>query len=77
MERDGHPARCGIVVKRREALDVAGEPVGTHLGAPIFRRVALESRVYRFASVVPEDYKRWIGENELYLEPGLLYVRVP
>jgi hypothetical protein len=30
--------------------------------------------VYEFAGVVPPRYQRRIDANELYIEPGLLYV---
>jgi hypothetical protein len=69
--------RHGVIIKRLEALDMRGEPVGRYLDAPIYGRVGFKGMVYKFARVVPAHYRLRIDENELYLEPGLLYLTFP
>jgi hypothetical protein len=36
--------------------------------------VTFKGMVYEFAGVVPPQYQKRIDQNELYIEPGLLYV---
>jgi hypothetical protein len=69
--------RYGVIVKRPEALDAAAEVVGWYCDAPIHRSVTFKGMVYEFAGVVPPRYQRRIDANELYIEPGLLYVTRP
>ena len=66
--------RYGVIVKRQEALDAAAEVVGSYHGAAIHRTVTFKGMVYGFAGVAPKRYRKRIGENERYIEPGLLYV---
>ena len=66
--------RYGVIVKHPAALDAAAEVVGSYCGAAIHRSVTFKGMVYEFAGVVPPRYQRRIDENELYIEPGLLYV---
>jgi hypothetical protein len=77
LERCESPAyfrRYGVIVKRQEALDQAAEVIGAYCGTAIHRSVTFKGMVYEFAGVVPPRYQRRIDENELYIEPGLLYV---
>lgn len=69
--------RHGVIIKRLEALDAIGEVVGRYLDAPIYHSLGFKGMKYEFAGVVPAGYKRRIDENELYLEPGLLYLTSP
>jgi hypothetical protein len=64
--------RHGVIVKRREALDAIAEVIGIYGGAAI--HLTFKGMVYEFACVVPPRYQQRIHENELYMEPGLLYV---
>ena len=48
--------------------------IGTYCGAAVHRSVTFKGMTYEFAGVVPQKYQRRIDENELYIEPGLLYV---
>lgn len=66
--------RHGVIIRHVEALDRTGEVVGRYLDAPIYASLGFQGMVYEFAGVVPERYQQRIDENELYLEPGLLYV---
>jgi hypothetical protein len=76
-QRPEYFRRYGVIVKRPEALDAAAEVIGTYGGAAIRRSVTLKGMVYEFAGVVPPRYQRRTDENELYIEPGLLYVTRP
>ena len=66
--------RYGVIIKRLEALDMTGEVIGSYVGAPIYGSVGFKGMVYEFAGVVPAQYQGRINENQLFLEPGLLYV---
>lgn len=66
--------RFGVIVLRPEGLDGHGEQIGRYGEAPIYRSVRFKDMDYEFAGVVPPRYVRQIDENELYIEPGLLYV---
>jgi hypothetical protein len=80
LERSQSPEyfrRHGVVIKRHEALDAAAEVIGTYGGAAIHRSVTFKGMVYEFAGVVPPRYQQRIDENELYIDPGLLYVTRP
>jgi hypothetical protein len=69
--------RFGVIILRPEGLDGHGELIGRYGGAPIYRSVSFKGMDYEFAGVVPPRYARRIDENELLLEPGLLYVFHP
>jgi hypothetical protein len=66
--------RFGVIVRRPEALDGHSEAIGRYADAPIYRSVSFKGMEYEFAGVVPPRYCRRIDENELYIEPGLLYL---
>jgi len=69
--------RHGVIIKRQEALDAIGDVIGRYRDAPIYGSLAFKGMRYEFAGVVPPAYPRRIDENELYLEPGLLYLATP
>lgn len=73
-ERPEYFRRNGVVIKHLEALDTPPIVVGRYLDAPIYGSLSFKGMVYEFAGVVSDHYQRRIDENELYLEPGLLYV---
>jgi hypothetical protein len=66
--------RYGVIILRTEALDSRTEVIGHYRGAGIHRTVAFKGMEYEFDAVVSPGYRARIGENELYLDPGLLYV---
>jgi hypothetical protein len=66
--------RYGVIIRRMEALDACTEVIGHYRGAPVYRSVAFKRMEYEFARVVSPRYQARIDENELYLDPGLLYV---
>jgi hypothetical protein len=73
-ESPGYFRRFGVIVRRPEAIEGAGEPIGTYDGAPIRRWVRFKGMRYEFSGIVAPRYQRRIAANELYLEPGLLYL---
>jgi hypothetical protein len=66
--------RYGVVIRHPDGLDAAAEAIGSYCGAVVHRTVTFKGMVYEFAGVVPPRYQRRIDANELYIEPGLLYV---
>jgi len=66
--------RFGVIIRRLEAPDCHAEVIGRYSGVPIYRSVSFKGMEYEFAGVVPPRYCSRIDENELYLEPGLLYL---
>ena len=66
--------RYGVVITHPDGLDAVAEAIGSYCGAAVHRTVTFKGMVYEFAGVVPPRYQRRIDENELYIEPGLLYV---
>lgn len=64
----------GVIILRPEGLDGHTEEIGRYGGAPIYRSVSFKGMQYEFAGIVPPRYRQRIDENELYLEPGLLYL---
>ena len=66
--------RYGVIIRRTEALEARTEVIGHYRGTPIHRSVTFKGMEYEFAGVVPPRYQSRIGENELYLDPGLRYV---
>ena len=65
--------RYGVIIRRPEALDEFSEVIGRYSGTLIYRSVTFKGMEYAFAGVVPPGYQARIAENELYLDPGLLY----
>jgi len=66
--------RYGVIIRRMEVLDACTEVIGHYRGMPIYGSVAFKGMEYEFAKVVSLRYPARIDENELYLDPGLLYV---
>ena len=73
-ENPQYLGRFDPTILRDEGLDGHAEPIGRYGGAPIYRSVSFKGMAYEFAGVVPPRSARRIDENELYVEPGLLYV---
>ena len=66
--------QAGIVVKSLEALDAVSEIAGQYSGQQIYRYVVFLGSQYDFDRIVPIRYKRFLKKNELYMEPGILYI---
>jgi hypothetical protein len=74
LARWDSPECLGVVTLCPKRLDGHGELIGRYGEAPIYRSVRFKDTDYEFAGVVPPRCVRPIDENELYVEPGLLYV---
>lgn len=66
--------RFGAIILRPEGLDGHTEEIGRYGGAPIYRSVSFKGMQYEFAGIVPPHYCQRIDQDELCLEPGLLYL---
>ena len=67
--------RCyGVIIRRVEALDACTGVIGHYRGTSIYGSVAFKGMEYEFAGVVSPRYPARIDENELYIDPGLLYI---
>ena len=64
----------GIVVTGLQALEAHAPAIGTYMGREIWASVTFMGMVYRFDHIVPAARREAIGPQELYLEPGLVYV---
>ncbi|MCU0804535.1 MAG: hypothetical protein MUF79_05530 [Burkholderiales bacterium] len=68
-----HLRAVGVVILREEAIDAYGELIGRYADTSIHGTVTFMGMRYEYARVVHPDYAARVGENELYLPPGLLY----
>jgi hypothetical protein len=66
--------RHGVIVTTVRALDEAAEIIGRYMGVDIYHYVTFMGHRYEYACVAPPSWKSRIGENLLYLEPGIVYV---
>lgn len=51
--------------------------IGTYRDASIYRYAVFQGRCYEFDRACPDSGKLQLRNHELYLEPGLIYVRIP
>jgi hypothetical protein len=66
--------REGVIVRRFDALDDASEVIGSYRGANIHRTVTFHGMRYEFSGVFPPGRHGALHRDELYLDPGLLYI---
>jgi hypothetical protein len=66
--------RYGVIVRRFEALDNVAEIIGRYRDSNIYRYVTFKGMRYDFERVVPIPRFFQIGPNELFVEPGIVYV---
>lgn len=64
----------GVVILDQRALDMCGDIIGSFSGAPIYGWLVFKGMVYEFNRPVRPAYRKRIGRDELYLDPGLLYL---
>lgn len=77
LGRLGTPAylrEVGVIILRPEALDACGDIIGMYAGAAIYATVTFKGMIYEFDRVTDPGYKACICRNELYLDPGLVYI---
>ncbi len=73
-QRELSARRHGVIVHRFEALDEASEVIGIYGGVEIHRTVTFQGVQYEFFGVAPSGGQAKLRQDELYLDPGLLYV---
>jgi hypothetical protein len=64
----------GVVIVDQRVLDARGAVIGSFAGAPIHASLVFKGSVYRFSRTVPPSYRDRVGRDELYLDPGLIYI---
>jgi len=73
-QRDVATRRHGVVVHRLDALDAASEVIGVYGSVEIHRTVTFQGVQYEFFGVAPAGDLGMLRGDQLYLDPGLLYV---
>lgn len=78
----GDPARdewwrFGVVVRRADALDEHTELIGHYMGREIWREVRFKGMAFAFDHVAAAAERDAVRGGELFLEPGIVYVRQP
>lgn len=77
LARLGTPAylrEVGVIILRPEALDACGDIIGMYADASIYATVTFKGMVYEFDRITHPTYKAYICRDELYLDPGLIYI---
>lgn len=67
-----HVRKSGVAIEDEAAIESRGEVIGSFKGRDIHAWVVYLGMKYRFDRTVPQC--RDVGERELFLEPGLVYV---
>jgi len=67
--------QCGLVVNGPDALESVADAIGRYMEIDIYELIRFRGVSYHFASVVAPDYKDSLHAGELFVEPGLLYLR--
>lgn len=73
-QRELSARRHGVIVHQLDALDEASEVIGVYSGVQIHRTVTFQGVQYEFLGVAPSGGQGKLRQDELYLDPGLLYV---
>jgi hypothetical protein len=73
-QRELATRRHGVIVHRFDALDDASEVIGIYSGVEIHRTVTFQGVQYEFFGVAPSREEGMLRRDELYLDPGLLYI---
>jgi hypothetical protein len=73
-QRELSARRHGVIVHRFDALDDASEVIGVYGGVQIHRTVTFQGVQYEFHGVASSGEQGKLRRDELYLDPGLLYV---
>lgn len=66
--------RYGVIVRRFDALDSVAETIGRYRDSDIYQYVTFKGMRYDFERIVLLPRLFNVGPNELYIEPGVLYV---
>jgi hypothetical protein len=65
---------AGVLIRTLKALDAVAEVIGRYNGTDIYRYVIFKGMRYEFDHIIPLGLPRQVGENELLIEPGVVYV---
>jgi hypothetical protein len=65
---------AGVFIRTLNALDAVAEVIGRYNGADIYRYVVFKGMRYEYDHIVPSGLPRQVRENELFIEPGVIYV---
>jgi hypothetical protein len=74
MDSPAYLRKFGVIILRIEALDSCAEVIGSYAGSAIYGAVTFKAMVYDFDRIATPGYKNRIDHDELYLDPGLVYV---
>ena len=77
LGRLGTPAylrEVGVIILHPQALDSCGDIIGRYADASIYGTVTFKGMVYEFDRITDPGYKYYICRDELYLDPGLIYI---
>ena len=66
--------QMGVVVRRFTALDRVADVIGHFDGSEIYRYVVFKGIRYDFDHVIPRGLPRTVQSNELFMEPGVVYL---
>ena len=69
------PKRHGAVLESERELEAIAPRIGTYHGDEIHEWVKYQGVRYDYAFVAPPRYKLRLKKNELWLAPGVVYVR--
>src|SRR5687767_11101065 len=69
------PKRNGAVVESERELEAIAPMIGTYHGDEIHEWVKYQGVRYDYAFVASPRYKLRVKKNELWLSPGVVYVR--
>jgi len=64
----------GVVVRKLTALDQVADVIGQFDGSEIYRYVVFKGIRYDFDHVIPRGLPRTVQSNELFMEPGVVYL---
>jgi hypothetical protein len=74
MDSPEYLRKVGVIILRLEALDSCDDVIGSYAGRTIFGSVTFKGMVYDFDRISSPGYKNHIDRDELYMDPGLIYV---
>lgn len=64
----------GAALSSEEELEARSEAIGSYAGRPIYAWIQFMGMRYRFAGIARASYCDRVGERELFMAPGLLYI---
>lgn len=74
LEDPAYLRRQGVVIRALSALEHHSAPIGRYRGREIWGSVTFKGMLYRFDHIACPREREGLGERELYLPPGLVYV---